>query len=191
MKNLTYIFLFLFISSIYGQDMNFINSNSNLINLQNDFLEMQSNKLNSTSLFSEIIIPKNKIIKETSEGKFLYNAKTKEYFKTIENNNNANENTHLYADNNEEFINKIIIKKLDDELIEILVLNESFEYGDRNIDLYRDYESLKNKLIIRKNINDNVEIQIGKSLYPYLNKILKTELDKTLQNSLNLLAINF
>ena len=47
------------------------------------------------------------------------------------------------------------------------------------------------ELILSKKITSKIELQIGKDIYPYLNKIQKTELDKTMQNSLNLFAINF
>lgn len=40
-------------------------------------------------------------------------------------------------------------------------------------------------------VSPNVEVQFGKNLEGYLKKINKTELDKTLQNSLNLLVVNF
>lgn len=151
-----------------------------------------------TLLTSEIEIKSPLLIKVNSEGKFLLDDSSKTFFgkiiKETEGRNNKNldnNNVNLITDANQEFVDKIIIEKLADEISKILILNESFAYGDRNIDLYRDYSQLENKLIITKYLNSDIEIQVGNSLYPYLNKILKTEIDKTLQNSLNLLAINF
>ena len=92
---------------------------------------------------------------------------------------------------NKEFVNKIILKKMEAEMKKYISMNEALNYGDRNVDLYRNFDSFKNKLLVTSSITPEIEVQVGKDIYPYLNKILKTELDKTLQNSLNSLIINF
>lgn len=47
------------------------------------------------------------------------------------------------------------------------------------------------KLNAKINVSEGINIEIGQNIYNYINKTLKTELDKTLQNSLNLLVINW
>ena len=147
---------------------------------------------------TEINIPSPLLLKVNSEGKFLLDNSSKAFFveivKKSEDVNNKsidNKNVALSVDTKQEFINKLLLEKLQVELNKLILIDDSFSYGDRNIDLYRNYSQLENKLIITKTINSEIEIQIGNSVYPFLNKILKTEIDKTLQNSLNLLAINF
>ena len=87
--------------------------------------------------------------------------------------------------------NKIIQKKIAEEILKYMIMNEALTYGDRYLNEYKDFTDLENKLILSKKITSKIELQIGKDIYPYLNKIQKTELDKTMQNSLNLFAINF
>ncbi|PQJ78566.1 hypothetical protein [Polaribacter porphyrae] len=192
MKNLLYLALIFIIQPIFSQeevDLKFYNK---------DFLKIDVlNKNDKTYKIPEwkIIETKSFKIKENSEGKFLVNKKEKDYFNKITSTNDMKyidaKNIHLATDIKQKFVDNIIIKKLDEELKKNIILNESFTYGDRNIDLYRNYSNLENKLIVYGNISENVEIQIGKSLYPYLNKMYKTDIEKTLNTSLNILAINF
>ena len=147
---------------------------------------------------TEINIPSPLLLKVNSEGKFLLDNSSKAFFveivkksEVVNNKSIDNKNVALSVDTKQEFINKLLLEKLQVELNKLILIDDSFSYGDRNIDLYRNYSQLENKLIITKTINSEIEIQIGNSVYPFLNKILKTEIDKTLQNSLNLLAINF
>lgn len=65
-----------------------------------------------------------------------------------------------------------------------MLINEALSYGHRNLEFYKSYTDIENKLIISTPINSEIRVQLGKDIYPYLNKILKTELDETLQNSL-------
>ena len=130
-------------------------------------------------------------VRITPEGKFLVDKKNSAYFNKQVQGEVLNEDKNFAVDTNKELVNQIIVEKLREELKIISNLNAALSYGDRNIDLYRNYSALMNQLIITKNISKNTTVQIGKSVYPYLNKILKSELDQTLQNSINLLAINF
>lgn len=156
-------------------------------------------KKQALDFFSAIIKLEVKETKSNSEGKFTLNSKSKIFFnKTIEDytnsmidKKNVEKSSNLTTKINKEFVDKIIRKKIAEEIQNYLSINEALTYGDRNIDLYINYDELENKLVKSYPISSDVDIQIGKDIYPYLNKILKTELDKTLQNSLNLLAINF
>lgn len=157
-----------------------------------NFTENISNVNNHLeNLFSEIIKIEIKDIQKNSEGKFGEETKVKKIFNTRENKRKENLNSSLLLKAKEEFIFEVIDKKLDEEIEKYIQNHEALTYGDRNLEFYKNYDELKNKLIIRKKIFKQIELQIGKDIYPYLTKILKTELDKTLQNSLNLMAVNF
>ena len=151
---------------------------------ESDFLIKNEPK----NLFPEIVNLKIKDIKNNSEGKFSLNDSNKKHFIADE---KKNTNTTITLSVKKEFIEKIIQKKIAKEIQEYMMLHEALTFSDKNIDVYHSYVELENKLIVSHSIYKDIEIQIGKDIYPYLNKMLKTELDKTLQNSLNLLAINF
>tara|TARA_R110002126_G_scaffold124451_4_gene266507 strand:- start:8972 stop:9571 length:600 start_codon:yes stop_codon:yes gene_type:complete len=161
---------------------------------ESDFLIKNEPK----NLFPEIVNLKIKDIKNNSEGKFSLNDSNKKHFIADEKNTTVtifdqkkNTNTTITLSVKKEFIEKIIQKKIAKEIQEYMMLHEALTFSDKNIDVYHSYVELENKLIVSHSIYKDIEIQIGKDIYPYLNKMLKTELDKTLQNSLNLLAINF
>lgn len=192
MKKILLISFLVLVFKINAQNENFINSFKNTFYTKENNLKVQSQKLNELKFFSDIIFLSNKEVKLNSDGKFLVNPKTKMHFKNVNSNRiNENKNVHLSADNKAEFIEIIILEQLELTLEKLAFSNESLSYGDRNLEAYRNYQNLKSKLIASQKIANGIEIQTGNSLYPYLSKILKTELDKTLQNSLNLLAINF
>ena len=197
MKKLIYIlFISLFYQTQIAQErINISFFDASVFKTEESKKTSESTNFNSISS-SEKKIESPLIVKVNSEGKFLLNDSSKAFFGKIENKSESkkglnDKNIALVVDAKQEFINKVILERLQEELNKLIVLDESFTYGDRNIDLYRDYSQLENKLIITKYLNSEIEIQIGNSVYPYLNKLLKTEIDKTLQNSLNLLAINF
>ena len=85
----------------------------------------------------------------------------------------------------------MIKKKIAEEIKNYINMNEALTYGDRSLNSYKNLLELENKLIITQKITSEIEVQIGKDIYTYLKKMLKSEIDKTLQNSLNLFAINF
>ena len=197
MKKLIYLlFISLFYQTQIAQErINISFFDASVFKTEESKKTSESTNFNSISS-SEIKIESPLMVKVNSEGKFLLNDSSKAFFGEIEKKSDAkkglnDKNIALVVDAKQEFINKVILERLQEELNKLIVLDESFTYGDRNIDLYRDYSQLENKLIITKYLNSEIEIQIGNSVYPYLNKLLKTEIDKTLQNSLNLLAINF
>ena len=153
--------------------------------------------------FPEIIKLEIKDIENNTEGKFGLNESNQKYFSAT---NTESVNTIFNAKNNitetevssnletntkQKLIKAIIKKKIAVEIRDFILQNEALTYGDRNLEEYKNLVNLENKLIQTVSVSNDVELQLGKDIYPYLNKILKTELDKTLQNSLNLFAINF
>jgi hypothetical protein len=202
MKNSIYLLFVLIVNSTFSQTEKIDDIFLNMRNLENkigesDFLIKNEQK----NLFPEIVTIQIKDIKNNSEGKFSLNDSNKKYFIADEKNTTVtifdqkkstkNTNTTITSSVKKEFIEKIIQKKIAKEIQEYMMLHEALTLSDKNIDVYRSYVELENKLIVSHSIYKDIEIQIGKDIYPYLNKVLKTELDKTLQNSLNLLAINF
>lgn len=169
--------------------------------------EENKNKLKNSltdNIFSEIVPLETVDFKNNSEGKFsfseskkrlfttdliaekkLYITKNESFQKTEVNTNNLDVNIK------DEFVNKVIKKKIAEEIKNYINMNEALTYGDRSLNSYKNLLELENKLIISQKITSEIEVQIGKDIYPYLKKILKSEIDKTLQNSLNLFAINF
>lgn len=197
----------LLISIILTAQISFSQKEIKNINLNKAVIFNVNDKLNnglSKNIFSEIKNPKIKDFKNNSEGKFSFNESKKELFKNEKEENDteflvnkkAFKGVQLKTDNmntslKTEFVNKIIQKKIAEEILKYIIMNEALTYGDRYLNEYKDFTDLENKLILSKKITSKIELQIGKDIYPYLNKIQKTELDKTMQNSLNLFAINF
>jgi hypothetical protein len=201
MRKFIYIIFLLSFQLTFSQIKNDEIKNFNTTVLQNiNFIDYQ-NDVDSQleNFFSEIEKIEAKDIQKNSEGKFGLDVHHKKLFNTKETStqpsilykNKININSNLVLEFKEKFITDIIAKKLAEEIEKHILTNEALTYGDRNIEFYRNYTDLQNKLLIKTLITPNIELQIGKDIYPYLNKILKTELDKTLQNSLNLFAINF
>lgn len=191
MKNLTYIIFLAVFQFTFSQEKVNINLFDNTV-----FSETILND-NSDKIFeSELKTWSVKDVKLTQEGKFLLNAETEKFFgkilKITENPEIAlnQKNLNLEVDSKKIFVDKVVLEKLKKEIKKLLLENQPLSYGDKMVKVIVLVE-LENKLIINKKITKNIELQIGKSLYPYLNKINKTELDKTLVNSLNLIAINF
>ena len=123
-------------------------------------------KLNSSSIFSEKIQEK------------------------LSNKNNVNKS--MLVEINNQFLENLIVKiYIENDKIEEIILDSSENYGDRNIDLYRNFSDLEDKLLVNYIIDKNKSIQFGNNMMPHLNKILKTDVEKTLNTSLNLLAVNF
>ena len=88
---------------------------------------------------------------------------------------------------NRKFINKLIT----DKIIQDDLINEAFTYRDRNIESYRNYPELVDFFNVKYTITEDLEVQTGDNIYDFINKPFKSELDRTLFNSLNLLAISF
>ncbi len=105
---------------------------------------------------------------------------------TIEVKNSSNKSSMILVIN-QKFINKLITAKIVQEGL----ISEVVNYGDIEIETYRNYAEMTDVLNAKFTISSNIELQIGNNIYPFLNKPLKMEIEKTLLNSLNLLAFNF
>lgn len=201
MRKIIHIIFLLSFQFVFSQIKNIENKTLYKKSLHNIILFEYKHDVNNhlENIFSEVIELDVKDIQKNSEGKFGVDSSRKNLFKTKENTTQVlifyksknPQNSNLILEAKEKFITKVIAKKLDEEIEKYILNNEALTYGDRNIAFYKNYTELKNKLLVRKTISESIQIQIGKDIYPYLNKILKTELDKTIQNSLNVLAINF
>jgi len=161
----------------------------------------RGNEIFEEILKSIYIVPTN-----NSEGKFaLYESYQKElldaYFLSSKNNReivrkeakkNTKKRSSIIIDNYSEFINKIIAKAYKNEfqnykiiLEQIDEVNNKTDYLDNQIQIKQD------KLNKKIAVDDNINIEIGQNIYKYINKIYKSELDKTLNNSINLLVVNW
>lgn len=88
---------------------------------------------------------------------------------------------------NKDFIDQLITAKIVQEGL----LNKSVNYGDRDIEIFKNYSESKDILNVTYKITSSTQLQIGNNIIPFIKKPFKTKIDKTLVNSLNLLAINF
>jgi len=153
-------------------------------------------KLN-LQLFEEIKISEDLKKYPIAEKKFLFKEKTNTIFSETIQKNIVEENTmsskeSFFIEMNEDFIENVIVKLfIEEDKIQEIVFNDAKNYGDRNVEIYKNLSDLENKLLIVYKINDSKSIQIGNSIFPYLNKLQKTDVEKTLNTSLNLLAVNF
>ena len=201
MKNIFILAAILLTNTLFSQNNNEFSTTINQVNFETDIKE--NYYLNDSDKFLNLFNDVNFLesnSKMNTERKFLMKSLEKENILSSNLKNESiivtkikriDDTNSLIADVKSAFINTIIEDKLKEELLKSLNANEALTYGDKNIDLYVEYEEMRNKLIKSYEINDSVEFQIGKSVYPYLNKILKTEIDKTLRNSLNLFVVNF
>lgn len=153
-------------------------------------------KLN-LQLFEEIKISEDLNKYPIAEKKFVFKENANSIFsKTIQKNvieqNTISSKESFFIEMNEDFIENVIVKLfIEDDKIEEIVLNNAKNYGDRNIEIYRNLSDLENKLLITYKLDKSNSIQIGNNIFPYLNKLVKTDVEKTLNTSLNLLAVNF
>lgn len=88
---------------------------------------------------------------------------------------------------NKKFIDQLITAKIVQEGL----LNEVVNYGDRDIEMFKNYAASKDILNNTYKITSSTQLQIGNSVIPFIKKPFKTEIEKTLLNSLNILAFNF
>jgi hypothetical protein len=148
-------------------------------------------------LFEEIKISEDLKKYPIAEKKFVFKEKTNSIFSETIQKNLVEENTisskeSFFIEMNEDFIENVIIKLfIEEDKIQEIVVNDAKNYGDRNIEIYRNLSDLENKLLITYKLDEYKSIQIGNTIFPYLNKLQKTDVEKTLNTSLNLLAVNF
>lgn len=89
-----------------------------------------------------------------------------------------------------DFVDEVIVKISRDKNIDISNFNNDDDLsGNENVDSDDLYATSANKLILAYRLNGDSQLQIGNDIHRYINKLFKTDLDKTLLNSLNLLVI--
>jgi hypothetical protein len=130
-----------------------------------------------------------------SEGKFPFYSNEDQHLFDIEINHhqkNIVNPSSTSVKNKKDFIDTVILKILKNKNIDISDFQNSLDFnGDKNINFYKNYNTDVNKLIFAYQLQDKTEFVIGTDIHNFMNMILKTEINKTLQNSLNLFAINF
>jgi hypothetical protein len=194
MKNITLIACLLFVNLSFSQkDSKHLLKKIFYSNVEEN--HYQANPFNPFAL--EELAPE-KSIKPTnnSEGKFPFYSNNN-ILLNLENHTKSVSivqeiNTVRILKNNNPFIDKLVLKILQDKNIDFINFRNSIGFnGDRNINFYKNYTVNINKLIVAIELSENIEMQIGKDIYDDINKIYKSEIDITLLNSLNLLVFNF
>ena len=128
-----------------------------------------------------------------SEGKFPFYSNNAVLLNLV-NQNKSESIVHQIKTitNNNPFIDRLVLKILQDENIKISDFKNSIDFnGDKNISFYKNYTVDVNKLIVAYRLHKDLEIQLGKDIFRSIRKINKSELDITLFNHLNLLVFNF
>lgn len=162
-------------------------NNLEFINFDNDKVEEVIKK------DIEVFFPQARLITNNSEGKFYTIIATdKELKETVF--LKVREISNLEAILKSNLIYDIIINEIGKQhnTIEIYTsLEKEKAKNNINKDLYRSYSGIKNPLKKSINITKNTTIHVGNSIYPYLQKQYLSAMDKTLFNSLNILALNY
>ena len=194
MKKLLLILAIVFFQNTIAQEINTTTlKDFNAEDVTSKFLKTNSKA--DLIKFKEIIPVEIFVTNNNSEGKYLVSSPKSDIVKENfikENIDKDRKPENITTELKKEFVYKLIIEKLvnnNKDNISQFNLNEI--YGDSNIDLYKNYDAVMNKLISSYQLNEEIELEIGKSVLPFINQIYKSELDKTLNHSLNLVAINF
>jgi hypothetical protein len=205
MKNVLSICFVLIISFSFAQE-NSADSKEVLKNENNNAFSLIKNETAKFFKIKEIVPVDFEKKANANEGKFslkeIENKSLTSLLSDLDKNTNAkfliiediiSSNQNLILEKsitivaNRKFINKLITEKIiQDDLI-----NEAFTYRDRNIESYRNYPELVDLFNVKYTITEDLEVQTGDNIYDFINKPFKSELDRTLFNSLNLLAISF
>ncbi|PQJ73864.1 hypothetical protein [Polaribacter gangjinensis] len=160
------------------------------------FVQDVIQKLN-LQLFEEIKISEDLKKYPIAEKKFVFKEKTSSDFKITFQKNLIEENKidskqSFIIEMNENFIDNVIVKLLiEEDKIQEIIVSDIKNIGDRNLEIYRNLSDLENKLLIVYKIDNSNSIQIGNDIFPHVYKLQKTDVEKTLNTSLNLLAVNF
>lgn len=183
MKNIFILLLLITVTRYYAQNESAILQYNGFLKVENSTIKF----INSTYRNNLEKIPffKPCFIENNSDGKFLkysFNNETMLMLVgTSMNELNTATNKSLVLILKKDFVKKTTQKFLDEETIKNKLNKEYFKY---------DKSAVLDKL--NKTIYDKeVTIQIGKSITKYLNKLHKSDLDKTFANELNLLVFSF
>jgi hypothetical protein len=177
-----------------------------IFNDENKSSLLTANKDANLSRFQEIVLVDFENKKTINEAKFSLNdfndkslnsllieldkKNITEFFiieKVLSDVSNASTKKNFIITTNKKFIDDLITAKIVQEGL----LNEVINYGDRDLETFRNYSAPKDILNVTYKITSSTQLQIGNSVIPFIKKPFKSEIDKTLLNSLNLLAFNF
>lgn len=189
MKNLILIACLLLVTVSFSQEDSKVISKEKVFSnvVENDF---QQNTYTLKKMEKLRPFPAIKASNNT-EGKFPFydNVVLPEIESTDESISMAED---MSVNDNKVFVDNLVLKILEEKHIDISDFKNSIESnGDGKLSFYKHYAADENKLIATYQLTKEIEIQVGKDIYGYLKKVFKTEIDKTLFSSLNLLAINF
>jgi hypothetical protein len=194
MKNITLITCILFVNLSFSQK----DSKHLLKKVFYSNVEENQYQANTFNPFELVELAPEKIIKPTnnSEGKFPFYNNNSILLKLEKNTDSAiivqEITTVRILKNNNIFIDKLVLKILQDKNIDFVNFRNNIDFnGDRNINFYKNYTVNINKLIVAIQLRESLKVQLGKDIYDDMKKIYKSEIDRTLLNSLNLLVFNF
>lgn len=188
----------IFITFVLIFNISFSQNDLNLFSNQYDFKDILENTYKNTNTTQADQLLKINTIhpSNNSEGKFpLYTiaeSDQKKMKETFMNKKLVDEVVNKNTKKQSDFIDKLIVKIIKDKNIELSDFYGSIDFnGDKNLDAYKNNTENINKLIIAYKLLEDVNLQIGNDIEKRMNKLLKTDIDKTLNSSLNLLVINF
>ncbi|MFK8061003.1 MAG: hypothetical protein AB8B78_13040 [Polaribacter sp.] len=184
MKSIILFVLVIIVNSSYAQEKNNLQKSIFKVHIEenhylvDDIFTNSLTKIEEFKAFEPVNNSEGKFPKYKSEQKILLESSaTKDLIPVT------------LTDNQIGFINDLIMKKLIER--NEMQYNEAKFYGDRAIVFSYNFPKAIDRLNKNFNLTDGVDVQIGKNIYKNIQKIYKSEIDKTLQSSLNLLAINF
>lgn len=185
MKNFVLVLLLITFNQFYAQNESFILKYNGILNSENTnsniLGEEYQTKLDEIINFESIFIENN------SEGKFLkysLNEASSILIQNVESNSaplSVIEEKSVVVILKDDFVKKLTQKFTVKEEIK---KNDSKEYFKYDKEIIADKF---NKAIYDKDFT----IQVGKNIYEYINKLYKSDIDKTFVNELNLLVVNF
>ena len=186
MKKLLLFLLLITITRFYSQNESFILKYNTLIQSEEIKFDLFEKKLPTN--IDEIINYTFSIIESNSEGKFLTYFPEGSEFSQIEKTSEINSNLNTT-------LKKSIIIVLNDHFLQSVT--QKFSNTKNESNKPEKHFFTYNKELVTDKLNkkiyntDDVSIQIGKNIYEYINKLYKSDVDKTFANQLNLLVVNF
>jgi hypothetical protein len=198
MKNILFITCVLIVNSTFSQKET--DSFSKKIFYTN--IEENHYEANTFIIFSQEKLEKFYSMKSikpinNSEGKFaLYSTNDQILFDKETSYTNKSIITKVSTKktprSNDAFVDSVILKIIQDRNMDIADFNKINNFNeDKNINFFKNQTYDNNTLISTYKLKGKTQLQIGNDINSYVHKISKSEIDKTLFNSLNLLLINF
>lgn len=185
MKNFIFLLLLITVTKFYAQNESFTLKYSGLLNYENPKNSTLGNEYKANS--NEIISFKSSFIESNSDGKFL------EYIFDEAESILIEKATEKFTQPNS-LKEKSVTIFLKDDLVRKLTQKFTAKKAIKT-DNKKEYFKYDKEIIADKFnkvvYDDSFTIQIGKNIYEYINKLYKSDVDKTFVNELNLLVVNF